>query len=73
MVENVEYFRPELHVEGFRNLSDIVVFEDREIQVQKTRSSDRVPATVADEVGAGSGNSPGTISGDSEWGALSGG
>ena len=73
MVENVEYLRPELHVKGFRNLSDIVVFEDREIQVQKTRPSYRVSAAVANKVGAGSCDSTCTVSGDPEWRALSGG
>ncbi len=48
MVEEVKEFGTELHVEGFRNLSDVRVFDDREIEIVEGRAREVRSTRVAE-------------------------
>src|ERR1700726_7109 len=46
-IEHIEHFRTELNVEGLGNLADIVVFKDREINVEQARRNHDIPTGIA--------------------------
>ena len=47
VIQQVEKFRPELHIEGVGNSLDVVVFEYRKIEVYQSRADQCVPTKVA--------------------------
>ena len=51
-VQYIEKLGPELHVEAFRNSLYIVVFENREVQLCKPRTDERVAAKISGQVRA---------------------
>jgi len=53
MVENIEYFGPELKIEGFRDALDREVLQDREVHVHKMWTVDAVPKDISrSQIGA---------------------
>src|SRR5713101_855342 len=51
-IENIEHLGSELHVEIFRNLSDGIVLEKREIKVHKPRSRNDVSTSISAKIQA---------------------
>ena len=52
VIENVEYFRPELNVESFRDSRNVIVLKEREVEIGEAWSDQDVTAGVAPEVEA---------------------
>ena len=50
MIQDIENFKPDLGIEGLGNFSDVVVFEDRKVQIHKARSDQDVATGIAKEV-----------------------
>src|SRR5229473_5257138 len=50
MIDDVEYFSSELYVEIFRDSSDVVVLEYREVETGYTRASQAIAAGIAAKV-----------------------
>src|SRR5206468_3174948 len=46
VVQHIEEFRPELDVEGFGNLRNPSIFQNREVQIVEKRSSDGTPSKI---------------------------
>jgi choice-of-anchor A domain-containing protein len=74
VIEHVEQFGAELQVERLRNSLDVVVFVDREVQVEERRSDGDVASQVATDVGAGGGGQRGaeTAAGTVAIGSIGG-
>src|SRR3979490_170319 len=47
MVEHVEEFGPKLHIEGIRDTSYVIILEQRNIKIKKSRSSQDVAPGIA--------------------------
>jgi hypothetical protein len=47
VIDDVKKFRSKLHVESIGNSLDVIVLEDREIQIHQPRSNKRVAAKVS--------------------------
>src|ERR1700722_7053284 len=46
MIENIEYFSAELHVEILRDFPDVIVLENREVQTGYARANQAVAASI---------------------------
>ena len=55
MVENVEEFRPELHVEIFRDAPNAIVLEYRSVQLGHAGTNQRVATQISPFVRTGEG------------------
>jgi hypothetical protein len=50
MIQNIEDLGPELHIEGFRNLPNVIVLEKRNIEVEEARSRYDVATRIAQKI-----------------------
>ncbi len=47
MIDNVEKFRAELRIKRVRDSLDVIVFEQRKIEIHQSRTDDRVAAQIS--------------------------
>ena len=52
VIENIKHFRAELDVEIFRYSLDLIILEDREVQVCDSRPNHNIPSRIAAKIEA---------------------
>ena len=56
VVENIEHLDPELDVSALRYFLDRNIFKQRHVEINQARADERIPAGIAESVGARAGD-----------------